>query len=54
MEPRDLTQYEKLAIRIFDNYGIHACNGIMYNCKLLINCSPSALDTKCISWVSMN
>ncbi|MBF0560301.1 MAG: hypothetical protein HQL08_16145 [Nitrospirae bacterium] len=54
MEPRDLTPYERLALRMFDDCSNLACNGIMYNCKLLINCSPSNLDLNCITWVSMN
>ncbi len=54
MEPRNLTPYEKLAMRMFDDYGVLAYSGFMYNCKLVINCSPSNLDMKCITWVSMN
>ena len=54
MEPGNLTPYEKLAIRMFDDYGVLACSGFMYNCKLIINCSPSNLDMKCITWVVMN
>ncbi|HKN18911.1 MAG TPA: hypothetical protein VJW95_03870 [Dissulfurispiraceae bacterium] len=54
MEPGNLTPYEKLAMRMFDDYGVLACSGFMYNCKLIINCSPSDLDMKCITWVGMN
>lgn len=54
MEPTDLTPYEKLALRMFEDYGTLAYSGIIYNCKLLINSSPSRLDMKCITWVSMN
>lgn len=54
MEPRDLTHYEKLAMIMFDSYGSHACSGVIYNCRLLVNCAPSDLDMKCITWVGMN
>jgi len=54
MKPGDLTPYEKLALRMFDDYGVLACSGFMYNCKLVINYSPSNLDMKCITWMGMN
>jgi len=54
MKPGNLTRYEKLAMRMFDDYGVHAYSGFMYNCKLVINYSPSDLDMNCIAWVGMN
>ncbi len=54
MEQGNFTPYEKLAMRKFDDYGILACSGFMYNCKLIINRSPSDLDMNCITWVGMN
>jgi len=54
MNPGNLSPYEKLAIKMFDLYSVRACSGFMYNCKVLVNCSPSDLDVKCITWVSMN
>ncbi len=54
MKPRNLTPYEKQAMRMFDDYGFLACNGFMYNCKVVINCSLSDLDMNCITWVVMN
>ena len=54
MKPRNLTPQEKLAMLMFDYYGVLAYSGFMYNCKLVINYSPSDLDMKCITWVGMN
>jgi|GEM_PF-2372173 hypothetical protein len=54
MKPANLTPYEKLAMQKFDDYGVRAYNGFMYNCKVVINCSLSKLDMNCITWVGMN
>ena len=54
MKPRNLTPYEMLAMQVFDDYGMLACSGFMYNCKVVINCSPSNVETKCITWMGMN
>ena len=54
MKQRNLTPYEELAMRMFDDYGVRAYSGFMYNCKLVINCSPTDLNMNCITWVGMN
>ena len=54
MKQKNLTPSEQLAVLIFDDYGVLACNGFMYNCKVVINSSQSDFDIDCITWSGMN
>lgn len=54
MRQRDLSEYEKPAVKIFDNYSTRAYSGVAYTCTIVSDYSYVGLHMKCMAWVCMN